>query len=156
MIDRPFFRCCNLSSDADAPAVAADRSTVVVAATGVKRIDRPHQSIDVVDLELRGSVIDNSTVSLLFFRYCPNPIAHADAAAAAAAAAADQFTAVIAVVAVVADAELNYDKLIGLLMLLIDTADPFFLAVDSNTKRIGVPPLLRTASATLCLWDCPY
>ena len=65
-------------------------------------------------------------------------IAPADAPAVAAA---DRFTAVIAVVAVVADAELNYDKLIGLLMLLIDAADPFFLAIDSNTKRIGVPPL---------------
>ena len=96
-------------------------------------------------------MIDNSTVSLLFFRYCPNPIAHADAPAVAAA---DRSTA--SVIAVVADAELNYDKLIGLLMLLIDAADPFFLAVDSNAKRIGVPPLLRTASATLCLWDCPY
>ena len=89
----------HLSSDADAPpaVLAADRSTVVVAATGVKRIDRPHRSINAVDLELRGSVIDNSTVSLLFFRYCPNPIAHADAPAVAAA---DRFTAIAAAVAV--------------------------------------------------------
>ena len=43
----------HLSSNADAPdVVAADRSTVVVAATRVKRIDRS------IDLELRGSAID--------------------------------------------------------------------------------------------------
>ena len=28
-------------------------------------------------------------------------------------------------------------------------------AAVSKAKRIGVPPLLRTESATLCLWDCP-
>jgi len=84
--------------------------------------------INAVDLELRGSVINNSTVSLLFCRYCPNSIAHADAPAVAAA---DQSTAVIAVVAVVADAELNYDKLIGLLMLLIRS----FLPLTATRKE---------------------
>jgi len=33
--------------------------------------------------------------------------------------------------------------------------DQFFAVNPSNTKRIGVPPLLRTESATLCLWDRP-
>ena len=31
----------------------------------------------------------------------------------------------------------------------------FTVSSPSKPKRIGVPPLLRTASATLCLWDCP-
>mmetsp|Transcript_10934 Transcript_10934/g.24845 ORF Transcript_10934/g.24845 Transcript_10934/m.24845 type:complete len:146 (-) Transcript_10934:136-573(-) len=102
------FRCCNqrlltelLSSIADAPTVAADRSTVVVAATGVKRIDRLHRLINAVDLELRGSVINNSTVSLLFCRYCPNSIAHADAPAVAV----DRFTTVVAAIAAINPAE---------------------------------------------------
>jgi len=35
----------------------------------------------------------------------------------------------------------------------IDGADQFFAVSPSKAKRIGVPPLLRNASATLCLWD---
>ena len=51
---------------------------------------------------------------------------------------------------------LNYDKWIDAAidrsMLLIS----FSLTVSpSKAKRIGVPPLLRTKSATLCLWDRP-
>ena len=36
-----------------------------------------------------------------------------------------------------------------------DAADQFFAVSPSNAKRIGVPPLLRTASAALRLWECP-
>ena len=47
----------------------------------------------------------------------------------------------------------NYDKSIDE-DLIVDAADQFFAV--SNAKRTGVPPLLRTESATLCfLWDCP-
>ena len=45
--------------------------------------------------------------------------------------------------------------LIGAAELIVDVADQFFPVSPSKAKRIGVPPLLRTASAKLRLWDCP-
>ena len=53
---------------------------------------------------------------------------------------------------------LNYDESIdaaSMLLLLIDAADQFFLAV-SNAKWIEVPPLLRTESTTRLLQHCKH
>ena len=62
-------------------------------------------------------------------------------------------TVVVVVAAAVAGFELWR---INQSVLLID-ADQFFAVSPSKAKRIGVPPLLRTESATLvCLWDRPY
>ena len=69
----------------------------------------------------------------------------------AAAVATDQFTAAVA------DNTLIWKNMKTMTnhSLLANAADQFFVVSPSKAKRIGVPPLLRTASATLCLWDCP-
>ena len=72
-------------------------------------------------------------------------------AADAPALAADYSAAVVAFIRPFSNSEHeNYDESI---------VDPDHStaagAAVSDAKRLGVPPLLRTESATLCLWDWP-
>ena len=114
-LDRQFFSyCCNqrrlielLSSisDADAFAVAADRSTAVVAAAGVKRIKLSGMLLHATDPEL------NNPDHRLLFRCCcccnqRLLIELLSFIADAPAVATDRSTAVVAVVADAADPEL--------------------------------------------------
>ena len=69
----------------------------------------------------------------------------------AVAVAADRSTTVVAALVIWNSEHENYDELIDR-----EAIDRSFFAVGQQSEtRIGVPPLLRTESATLCLWDRP-
>ena len=146
-------------------AAAADQSTVVVVVVaGVKSIEDPELS-----MKISATTFDCSS-GCNPRRRTPDHYTPAAAVAAAPAAAADRSTSlVVAVTVAVAVAVAiflllmllirNYDKSINRHInhqsSSADAADQFFAVSPSNAKRIGVLPLLRTALATLCVWDCP-